>query len=121
MNSEGKMRKLRWTNRALFTEEGNLLHYQAFGEDITELSRSQQFLSALNRASIAMQSATTYEEVLDVIGKELKQLDINCYLMQLDENREEAFIKYLSHDSRIIKTVEKLVNINHEQHSFSIN
>ena len=119
INAEGSIRRLRWTNRALFTEEGVLLNYQSFGEDITELSRSQHFLSVLNRASLAMQSATTYEKVLDIIGKELKQLDINCYLMQLDENREKAFIKYLSHDSAIIKTLEKLVNINHEQFSFS--
>ena len=119
INAEGSIRRLRWTNRALFTEEGVLLNFQSFGEDITELNRSQQFLSALNRASLAMQSATTYEEVLDAIGKELKQLDISCYLMQLDENREKAFIKYLSHDSSIIKTVEKLVNINHEQYLFS--
>ena len=120
MNPEGQMRWLRWTNRALFTEEGNLLYYQAFGEDITELNRSQQLLRALNRASLAMGTALTHKGIFDAIAGELKQLDINCYLVLLDEIQNRAVLKYLSHDSAAIRTVEKLTGLNQKEFFFSI-
>ena len=120
INANGDIRWFRWTDRALFTEEGHLLNYQSFGEDITELNRSQLLLGALNRASLAMGSELTHDGIFNAIAGELKQLDINCYLILLDESQNKAVIKYLSHDSAAIRTVEKLTGLTQEDFSFSI-
>ena len=119
INSEGDVRLLRWRNRALFSEEGHLIKYQSFGEDITEINRSKRFLDALNRAFIAMGAAQTHQEVFKIIQEELKQLSINCHLTQLDFTQNLASVNYLSYDSALINKVEKLINNNREDYHFS--
>ena len=45
----GEVRWQRWTNRALFDEEGQLVAYQAFGEDITDRKRTEEQVADLAR------------------------------------------------------------------------
>ena len=46
MGTEGDVRWQRWTNRALFDEQGWPIAFQSFGEDITEQKRAEEALRA---------------------------------------------------------------------------
>jgi PAS domain S-box-containing protein/putative nucleotidyltransferase with HDIG domain len=121
INSEGAVRQMRWTRRALFNEKGKLTGYQSFGEDITDQNRSQQFLNALNQASVAIGSAITKQNIFDSIAEELEQLDITCMLFPLDETRTKLVTKYVSFDYKLLNPIEKLAGFTYKEYSFPIN
>jgi PAS domain S-box-containing protein len=88
-DKDGNSHWLQWTNRALFDDRGNLIHYQGVGRDITGRKESEQALliknfalaSSLNGIGIADLSGSLtyanksflslfgYREEAEVIGK----------------------------------------------------
>ncbi len=120
INFTGDVRYLRWTNRALFNQEGLLSNYQSFGEDITEHNRSQQLLNALNQASVAMGTALSQQDIFNTVAKELNQLDISCMLFPVDETRTKLVTKYISYEPAILKPLEKFLGITNTINSFLI-
>ena len=88
--------------------------------DITERKRTERLLNTLNRATVAMREALTLKDGFKTVAEELKQLDISCMLFPIDETQKKLFTKYLSFESALLNTVEKLVGIQHEDFSFPI-
>ena len=53
----GEIRWQRWTNRALFDEEGQVVAYQSFGEDVTERKKTETALENMGqRLELALQA-----------------------------------------------------------------
>ncbi|MBF0480636.1 MAG: PAS domain S-box protein [Desulfovibrionaceae bacterium] len=49
MTAEGEIRWQKWTHRALFSPEGEVLEYQAVGDDITERMRAEELRDQIER------------------------------------------------------------------------
>jgi|GEM_PF-1943189 len=55
---DGEIRWQRWTNRALFDEEGQVVAYQSFGEDVTERKKAETAMENMGqRLKLALQAA----------------------------------------------------------------
>ena len=67
-----------------------------------------------------MGTALTHNDIFYAIAKELKQLDISCFILEPDEKQEKVFFKYLSYDSASLKVVERFAGIKSEDYSISI-
>ena len=120
IKQDGEIRWMRWTDRAIFDNEGQIITIQSFGEDITERKRAEQLLNALNQASVVIGTALTHKEIFNVIAEELKQLDISCMLFPIDETQSKLATEYLGYESKALIAAEKLVGIKHEDFSIPI-
>jgi len=121
VNVHGEMRWMRWTDCAFFDNNGKVINYQSYGQDIHERKHVEQLLQALNRAAIAMGSVLTKDEIFNVIAEELRNLDTSCMFFPIDKTGKKLLTKYLFYDSKFLKKAEKLIRIQHEDFSFPIN
>jgi len=120
LTRSGEERIIAWHNTALKDEKGNNIGTLASGEDITARVRAEQLLSALNRAVVVMGTSQTHQDIFNAIAKELKQIDISCMLFPLDETQGKLFTKYMSYESALLTTTEKLLGVEHGGFSFPI-
>ncbi|MEW8691142.1 MAG: PAS domain S-box protein [Candidatus Thiodiazotropha endolucinida] len=99
----GKTRWQRWTNRALFTPQGEILSYQSIGQDITERKLAEIKVSRLNNELEARVNERTRE--LESANKEL-----------------ESFVYSVSHDLRApLRAVTGFAHILVNRHADSLN
>ncbi|MHB8807025.1 MAG: PAS domain S-box protein, partial [Anaerolineaceae bacterium] len=120
VNVHGEMRWMRWTDCAFFDKDGKVIYYQSYGQDIHERKRVDQLLQALNQAAVAMGSVFSVDEIFDVVASELEQLDITCQFFPIDETRKRFLTKYLYFDPKLVKLIENLLGVKHENYSFPI-
>ncbi|WP_045218067.1 sensor histidine kinase [Desulfonatronum thioautotrophicum] len=67
---DGSIRWQRWTDRALFDDQGNIFAYQAVGEDITERKRAEEKIRTINEQ---LQKANVGKDMLiSIIAHDLK-------------------------------------------------
>ncbi|MEW8139434.1 MAG: PAS domain S-box protein [Candidatus Thiodiazotropha endolucinida] len=99
----GETRWQRWTNRALFTPQGEILSYQSIGQDITERKQAEIKVSRLNNELEARVVERTGE--LESAVKEL-----------------ESFVYSVSHDLRApLRAVTGFAHILVKRHADSLN
>jgi PAS domain S-box-containing protein len=120
LTKSGEERIIAWYNTVITDEEGNNIGTLSSGEDITKEKRTEELLNAINQASIAMSTAFTRREIFDAVVKELKRLNISCFLMQLNEKQSEVFFKYMSYDPSVLAVFEKLTRTKQEEYSIPI-
>jgi len=120
LTKSGEEKIIAWHNTVLRDEKGHNIGTLSSGEDITKRVRAEQLLNALNQAAVSMGTARTQQEIFNAIARELKQIDISCMLFPLDETRSRLITKFISHESSIIKPLEKLVGLKYENFSFPI-
>jgi len=108
------------TREAPVVRDGKTVAIVGSLTDITERVRTGKLLNALNQAAVAMGTSQTQEEIFNVVSEELKQLNISCMLFPLDETRSRLITKFISHESAIIKPLEKLVGLKYKKYSFPI-
>jgi PAS domain S-box-containing protein/putative nucleotidyltransferase with HDIG domain len=120
VNKSGELRWMRWTNSAFFNEQGKVIYFQSYGQDIHERKRVDELLYALNQAAVAMGSAFSVDEIFAVVANQLGELAITCQLFPVDETKKRFFTKYLHFDQKLIAMVEKWLQIDHENYSFPI-
>ncbi|MDO9545806.1 MAG: PAS domain S-box protein, partial [Pelolinea sp.] len=66
MRHDGEIRWTRWTDRALFDENGKISSYQSFGEDITERKETEEELKiSEERFSTFMENVPAFAYILD--------------------------------------------------------
>jgi len=121
VDKNGEMRWVRWTDCAFFDNNGKVIYYQSYGQDIHEHKHVEQLLQALNRAAVAMASVLTKDEIFNVIAEELRNLDTSCMFFPIDKTGKKLLTKYLFYDSKSLEKAEKLIGILHEDFSFPIN
>ena len=120
LTKSGKERIIAWNNTVVWDEKGHNIGTLSSGEDITERKRAEKLLDALNKASVAMGSALTHKEIFNAVAKELKQLDISCMLFPLDETRSKLVTEYMSYESAILNSIEKLAGFTQKDFSFPV-
>jgi len=120
LTKSGKERIIAWHNTILRDEKEHITGILSSGEDITRRKRTEQLLSALNRATVAMGTSQTQQEIFSAVSEELKQLDISCMLFPLDETQSKLYTKYISYESALLNTAEKLAGNKHGDFSFPI-
>ncbi|MEW8540390.1 MAG: PAS domain S-box protein [Candidatus Thiodiazotropha endolucinida] len=103
ITKSGETRWQRWTNRALFTPQGEILSYQSIGQDITERKQAEIKVSRLNNELEARVIERTGE--LESAVKEL-----------------ESFVYSVSHDLRApLRAVTGFAHILVNRHADSLN
>ncbi|WP_369158820.1 PAS domain S-box protein [Candidatus Thiodiazotropha sp. LNASS1] len=103
ITKSGETRWQRWTNRALFTPQGEILSYQSIGQDITERKQAEIKVSRLNNELEARVVERTGE--LESAVKEL-----------------ESFVYSVSHDLRApLRAVTGFAHILVKRHADSLN
>lgn len=92
-NPNGEERWQRWTDRALFDEQGEIVEYQSVGEDITErkqaeeaLRESEKKLQNVIRHSSSMYYTHTVDHVLTYVSQQSREI--------LDCEPEEAMVRW---------------------------
>ena len=70
----GEVRRQRWINRALFSESGEVIGYQAFGEDIQKEYQIQQSQSALYRIWRAANQVADLETLYAYIHEIIQEI-----------------------------------------------
>lgn len=70
----GEVRHQRWVNRALFSDKGELIGYQAFGEDIQQEYQIQQAQSALYRIWRAANRAADLRDLYPVLREIIQEI-----------------------------------------------
>ncbi|MEW8619024.1 MAG: PAS domain S-box protein [Candidatus Thiodiazotropha endolucinida] len=103
ITKSGETRWQRWTNRALFKPQGEILSYQSIGQDITERKQAEIKVSQLNNELEARVVERTGE--LESAVKEL-----------------ESFVYSVSHDLRApLRAVTGFAHILVNRHANSLN
>jgi two-component sensor histidine kinase len=77
----------------------------------SELARSNAMILALSKIATTLGNSSNSELALDALGSEIRGLGLDCGIVTLDPDGEEAKIKYLSFDTAMIKTIEKLAGV----------
>ncbi len=79
--ADGEIRWMQWSDQALFDEQGDLVEFQSVGRDITQrklaeeaLRREQSLTLTLSRATAAIASVLSLDEVIEQILAELEEI-----------------------------------------------
>ncbi len=77
----GETRWMQWSDQAIFDEQGDLVEFQSVGRDITQrklaeeaLQREQRLTLTLSRATAAIASVLSLDEVIEQILAELEEI-----------------------------------------------
>ncbi len=70
--------------------------------DISDRVRSERFLFALNRGSLAMAQAMTHEETFTAAAQALKEVGCACVLLFLSEDRRALVVRHASYGPETI-------------------
>jgi len=81
VTADGKIRWMHWSDQVIFDEQGDLVEFQSVGRDITQrklaekaLRREQKLTLTLSRATAAIASVLSLDEVIEQILVELEEI-----------------------------------------------
>lgn len=72
-SGSGELVQQRWSNRALFDNEGRIIGYQAFGEDVDSEYQMQELQSAMYRIAQVSYRLPSVEEVYEFIHQIIRE------------------------------------------------
>jgi two-component sensor histidine kinase/PAS domain-containing protein len=87
------------------------LFQEAETQRSNELIRSNNLVVALSKVTSALGSTSNTDLVLDILGKELNKVGLDCAVVSVDSAFESASIKYISARQEVIHKFEKLTGI----------
>jgi signal transduction histidine kinase len=79
--------------------------------DVTERKRKERLFRALNQAAVAMQGALTHQQIIDAVATELGALGYSWNVLLLEKGGEVLKVEYLSFESNLVRTVERLLGM----------
>ena len=113
----GEVRWMRWSDQAIFDDQGRLVEFQSVGRDITERKRAQeeeyrllQRQIAMNELSLALGNYTSLKEIYDRIDKyvaELIEADA-IYISSYDKDERLIRAEYLRDEHGHVIDPERL-------------
>ena len=101
-------------------KEGRPVKATVVVHDITERARAEQLLRAINHAALAMEMALNQEEMFAAIGEEFRKLGFTYLVLPTNEDQTRLYTRYLSLDSSLVATAERLTGTYREGFSFPI-
>ncbi|MDP2842900.1 MAG: PAS domain S-box protein [Acetobacterium sp.] len=102
---DGQVRWLRWIDRAIFNEQGEVVEYQSVGRDISWQKQVEETLSRANQ-KLSLLSSITCHDVLNQL------LVLNGYLQLSNEfvHDPEKTHDYLERAIKAVTTIEAQIN-----------
>ncbi len=73
-----------------------------------ELSRSNVMLLALSRVAARLDSTSDFMDVVEVLGQELRKLNVDCLVGTVDEGKQNMRIQYISVSRDVIRWAERI-------------
>jgi PAS domain S-box-containing protein len=108
---DGGVRWQRWSDRAIFNDEGTLVEYQSVGRDITETKHSEEDLRVINQELHA-----AYEQIA-ATEEELRQNydELNKKEQKLRESEENyrRIVETAYEGIRVLDSQFRIVQVNH--------
>ncbi|MGK7890943.1 MAG: EAL domain-containing protein [Leptolyngbyaceae cyanobacterium] len=101
IHPDGRPRWQRWTDRALFDDQGNIRAYQAIGEDITLLHQSQRILALEKRRAEVLLTLPQVAEQMD----EAALIRHGLELIEALTESQMAFIHFVHDNSQVLEFV----------------
>jgi len=94
----------------LFPWEGRpaSLHFLV---DVTALRQQRQLQDALNRASAAILTAATAEDIYEAVSRELRSINVALYVFTFDPARSIILASYLGASTALVRQVERLLGV----------
>jgi two-component system cell cycle sensor histidine kinase/response regulator CckA len=86
--------------------------------DIGERRRKERLLETLNRASLAMESALSHDEIFQAVAEEFRGLGFQCMVFTSDEKQTTLRLGNSSYPASLLTAAEKILGL--KQESFSI-
>jgi PAS domain S-box-containing protein len=119
VNTFGQLREISEDDKAMLHNLGNLAVqaivnarlYEDVRHQATELARSNELVAALARVSAELQSTLDTEQVISVMGKELKILGIASFLTTLDSEENALIMQGASIGEKTLARIERLLKI----------
>jgi two-component sensor histidine kinase/PAS domain-containing protein len=74
-----------------------------------KLARANAFISSLAEITSRLQTFTQPGQMMSILGKELRQFGLSCFIATLDENNE-LIVQYISIQAPMLQRVESLLN-----------
>jgi PAS domain S-box-containing protein len=99
------------TMRFLYDEHGKPAGQISSSRDISARKRAEALLSSLNTAALAIQRATTPEEIFSTASEQLKGLGFYCAMFRMSEDHTAAIPVHLTYQGRAVELVEKLTGL----------
>ena len=92
----GEVHHQRWVNHALFSENGEIIGYQAFGEDIEQEHKVQQAQNALYRIWQAANKVSTLDEFYPALHEIIQEIipTKNFSIGLFDEKNQRLALSY---------------------------
>jgi PAS domain S-box-containing protein len=117
----GKDREFRVNLHTRYSfREGEPVKAAVVVHDITERARAEQLLRAINHAALAMEMALNQDEMFAAIGEEFKKLGFTYLVLPTNEDQTRLYTRYLSLDSSLVATAQKLLGTYQEGFSFPV-
>ncbi len=85
-----------------------------------ETARDQRLLLALSQAAQAVQRARTPKEVYQTIADEIVKLGYHATIFTLNDDRTHLTASYLSFESALLRTAEKLTGLSARNYRFPL-
>jgi len=94
VDNNGKVNWQRWTDRALFNENGEIHEYQSIGEDISEQKKSEILLQNEKQIMEMIASGADLHTTLEAISKNVEAFLQNAYCSILLLDRDGIHLKH---------------------------
>lgn len=89
-------------------------------DSLGQTAQSRRMLLALSQSAQAVQRARTPDQVYRIVGEEVRALGYHAIIFNLTEDRTHMRITYMTFESKLLKTVEKLVGVTMRGHRFPL-
>ncbi len=121
LTKNGEERWLRDYGRPQWDEqERRVVRIYGAAQDITERVRATQLLHAINQAARAMEKALRPDDMFPVVAEELKALGFSCAFFAVGETQRKLYPQYLSYETKVLKTAERLAGLRVEDFAITI-
>jgi signal transduction histidine kinase len=99
------------STRLLYDEQGQSTGAIFSLRDISERKRTEQLLQTLNTAALAMQKAQSPDQIFSAVAEALNQVGLTSAFFETDPARQRLIPRYVSYNTQLIKTLEKLTGL----------
>jgi PAS domain S-box-containing protein len=83
--------------------------------DISRQTRAERLLQALNQAALAVERASTPQDIFAAVGREFKRLGWLCVILITNPDQTRLLPAFFSHDTQVMKTARKLLGLTSEE------
>lgn len=83
-----------------------------------QLAHSNGLINVLAQITTYMEKALTQQEIMQTLGKKLREIDLTCTAAIFDNDRKLFTISYTSIDQKVLEKVEDAIGFPFEKHTF---